>query len=279
MSSTDTDSLPIPTPSQTGSIRSCSQTSKDPQAQPPGLDKQCPSDDGGPELFDKVNLTSDLEGLHSDGIEAWNALDKIPTTNLGDTLLPTPDFGQRSFSYGAGSNLDMAAPGSSKPFYKWMKTLHKRSARRREISVVDEPIPPHFTVDGASSPRWRPAHHRRSSSGSSFGFVTAVKSASVSLTSVSLLARSRKNTVRSSRARSRTDRSSRASVSGARLSEDSACPDRQMAMDPAVLERSLQRRRILEELITTEEGYIGDVRFLMNVCLTRNRRCPFCLLT
>jgi hypothetical protein len=30
----------------------------------------------------------------------------------------------------------------------------------------------------------------------------------------------------------------------------------------------LQRRRILEELIETEEGYIGDVRFLMNVYVT-----------
>ncbi|KAL2017916.1 hypothetical protein VTK56DRAFT_1572 [Thermocarpiscus australiensis] len=39
-------------------------------------------------------------------------------------------------------------------------------------------------------------------------------------------------------------------------------------MDPAVMERSLQRRRILEELISTEEGYIGDVRFLMNVYVT-----------
>lgn len=36
-------------------------------------------------------------------------------------------------------------------------------------------------------------------------------------------------------------------------------------MDQAVTERSLQRRRILEELIETEESYIGDVRFLMNV--------------
>jgi hypothetical protein len=37
-------------------------------------------------------------------------------------------------------------------------------------------------------------------------------------------------------------------------------------VDQAVTERSLQRRRILEELIETEESYIGDVRFLMNVC-------------
>ncbi|KAG7132266.1 hypothetical protein HYQ45_009287 [Verticillium longisporum] len=39
------------------------------------------------------------------------------------------------------------------------------------------------------------------------------------------------------------------------------------ARHPAT-ERSLQRRRILEELISTEEGYIGDVRFLMNVYVT-----------
>jgi hypothetical protein len=38
-----------------------------------------------------------------------------------------------------------------------------------------------------------------------------------------------------------------------------------MVIDVAAIERSLQRRRILEELISTEEGYIGDVRFLMNV--------------
>ena len=38
-----------------------------------------------------------------------------------------------------------------------------------------------------------------------------------------------------------------------------------MTLDPAIMERSLQRRRILEELISTEESYIGDVRFLMNV--------------
>ncbi|TGJ80056.1 hypothetical protein E0Z10_g8712 [Xylaria hypoxylon] len=30
--------------------------------------------------------------------------------------------------------------------------------------------------------------------------------------------------------------------------------------------KSATRRRILEELITTEESYIGDIRFLMNVC-------------
>lgn len=35
--------------------------------------------------------------------------------------------------------------------------------------------------------------------------------------------------------------------------------------DPEATARSLQRRRILEELRRTEESYIADVRFLINV--------------
>lgn len=38
-----------------------------------------------------------------------------------------------------------------------------------------------------------------------------------------------------------------------------------MVTDRAMVQRALQRRRILEELISTEEAYIGDVRFLINV--------------
>ena len=54
-------------------------------------------------------------------------------------------------------------------------------------------------------------------------------------------------------------------MNGVRLSEDVTHQERPSLADPAITDRSLQRRRILEELITTEESYIGDVRFLMNV--------------
>jgi hypothetical protein len=108
-------------------------------------------------------------------------------------------------------------------------------------------------------------HDRQSSSGSSFGFVEAVKTASASLASGSVFARSRRNSIRSSRAQTHTDRSSRRSLSSHRCSEDSCGLDKPQVLDKAAVERSLQRRRILEELISTEEGYIGDVRFLMNV--------------
>jgi hypothetical protein len=62
----------------------------------------------------------------------------------------------------------------------------------------------------------------------------------------------------------RTDLSSKASNVG-RLSEDSSFISRGHVNDQAVTNRLLQRRRILEELITTEESYVADIKFLMNV--------------
>lgn len=45
--------------------------------------------------------------------------------------------------------------------------------------------------------------------------------------------------------------------------------DRPNKIDLEAAERAIQRRRILEEIISTEEGYIGDIRFLINVGMPR----------
>lgn len=158
-------------------------------------------------------------------------------------------------------------PRPAKPFQKWMKTLHKRVLRQHQMLGDDGSLAPWLReASERGSPSRGSAHHRHSSSDSSFAFVTTPKSASISMNGLSLLTRSRKTTIRSSRG-PRTERSSRASVSGPRLSEESCRPEKQVPVDTAVVERALQRRRILEELISTEESYIGDVRFLMNVGL------------
>lgn len=156
----------------------------------------------------------------------------------------------------------------AKPFQKWMKTLHRRVQRQHEMLGYDGSLPLWLqeTAGGETHDRGS-AHRRLSSSDSSFAFVTAVKSASISVGGFSHLTRSRKTTVRSSRG-PRTDRSSKASVTGPRDSEDGVCSEKQATLDSAVLERALRRRHVLEELITTEEGYIRDVRFLMNVCFS-----------
>lgn len=157
---------------------------------------------------------------------------------------------------------------SQGPFHKWMRTIHRRAQHRHTRS--DESfgsLRPPFDPDVHSrTAHWRRTHHRQSSSGSSFAFVSAVRSASASLASasVSVVARSRRNVPRS-QGFSTTERSSRASISGPRVSEDSGLRENQSLANLAAMERSLQRRRVLEELISTEEGYIGDIRFLMNV--------------
>ncbi|KAL5085339.1 hypothetical protein Trisim1_010672 [Trichoderma cf. simile WF8] len=160
---------------------------------------------------------------------------------------------------------------SQGPFHKWMRTIHRRAQHRHTRS--DESfgsLRPPFDPDVHSrTAHWRRTHHRQSSSGSSFAFVSAVRSASASLASasVSVVARSRRNVPRS-QGFSTTERSSRASISGPRASEDSGLQENQSLANLAAMERSLQRRRVLEELISTEEGYIGDIRFLMNVYVT-----------
>lgn len=158
---------------------------------------------------------------------------------------------------------------SPTPFNRWMRTLRRRGLSRRPLPTEDaDPVPRPFSASGVSEKLDGASHHRQSSSGSSFGFVETVKTASASLASGSIFARSRCNSMRSSRSKTHTDLSSRASMSSNRCSEDSTGFDKPQVLDKATVERSLQRRRILEELINTEESYIGDVRFLMNVYVT-----------
>ncbi|KAL7820389.1 Dbl homology domain-containing protein [Trichoderma aethiopicum] len=158
---------------------------------------------------------------------------------------------------------------TERPFHKWMRTIHRRARHRHTLS--DQGIgslrPPSETGVHSRTFPWKGTQHRHSSSESSFAFVAAVRSASASLASVSAVARSRRTT-RRSQGFSTTERSSRASISGPRASEDSGFLENQSLADLAAIERSLQRRKVLEELISTEEGYIGDVRFLMNVYVT-----------
>lgn len=238
------------------------------------------SDDGQPLglVLEDATVTEE-EDLDSSPIVAvvdvggpneWNTLDTIH--DFQDAVAHHHALENSNYIYREPTATPCEPPASkpskpNRPFQKWIKSLHKRAVRRQEAMGDEHASTSYYlNLDGAGT-AWGPHHHRQSSSTSSFGFVTAVRSASISLTSAStILTRSRRNILRSSRGRSRTERSSRASLSGARLSEDSYCPERQLMVDPAAIRRSLQRRRVLEELVSTEESYIGDVRFLMNVC-------------
>ncbi|KAI1804093.1 Dbl homology domain-containing protein [Daldinia bambusicola] len=230
----------------------------------------------------KLNRTAPDLGLNfedpdvfrNDCEEAWKTLDNIAALGLTlenneeettrSTELPKITF--ENDGSGAGSSETPSPPVG--PFHKWMKNLHKRAhrpitcrSRSRSESF------PEFSEHSLEYEDLSTDGHRKSFSDSSFRFVTAVRSASVSLASASVITRPRRYTTRSS-CHSRADLSSRGSTSGPRFSEDSTCLERTVSNDPGVTERLLQRRRILEEIINTEESYIGDVKFLMNVYVT-----------
>lgn len=153
-------------------------------------------------------------------------------------------------------------------FHRWMRSIRRRAMLRSSAqgTAGSGLVQNEISNEPRQEKLVQPLQHRKMSSDSSLAFVTAVRSASVSLASMSALARSKRAHTRSI-ARSRTERSSRTSFAGNRISEDSAIQDQSVLSDMASLQRAAQRRRVLEELVSTEESYIGDLRFLMNVRL------------
>lgn len=134
-------------------------------------------------------------------------------------------------------------------FSRWMSSLRRRTIQRHLLAAEK----PAFLVDLNGRPQ---LIHRDSSSGSSFGFVAGVKSATVSISSTRI-ARSSGRSIRTPMGRS---------------SEEST--GRITPADRSSIERALRRRRILEELIQTEESYAGDIRLLLNVYVTTFAACP-----
>lgn len=157
------------------------------------------------------------------------------------------------------------------PFRRWMSNIRRKSSKIKAFAPRDdhwyagdcderEPITP---VPQDEELRVERVHgHQKTSSWSSSGFVTAVKSATVSLGPLSLAHQSRR-TRRSTFLRS----SKRSSGRSHRASVDSSQGSGQ-AVDEAAWARAIQRRRTLEELVSSEESYIADLKVLVNVsCL------------
>ena len=158
--------------------------------------------------------------------------------------------------------------GKAHPFRRWMSTLHRRNVQRRktvqprterwclndsDMPSYDEPLPGNPKVP----------QHKKSSSFSSSGFVSAVKSASISLATLSVAPHSRRGGRRSTLIRS-SNRSSWVSNSLYRPSMDKSSSSVQI-IDEGSRERAIKRRQILEEMVTSEEGYVADLKALVNV--------------
>ncbi|KAH8657466.1 hypothetical protein BGZ60DRAFT_493684 [Tricladium varicosporioides] len=237
---------------------------------PPPSDHRDPDDVPKEDDFHNVELDVNDASTDSDNGDIWNTLDNIAKIGLTFSAVNESEQtnSRKRFSL---DDMDRLPNNSNPPrvteypFNKWLNTLQRRAGQRRKTVSCDTADSIHRTEYLDMPILHRKLEHKKSSSGSSYGFVTAVKSASISLASFSIAPRSRRTGVSSRQ--HRTDRSSKASNVG-RLSEDSSYLAKGAIIDQAVTNRLLQRRRILEEIISTEEGYVADVKFLMNVYVT-----------
>lgn len=155
------------------------------------------------------------------------------------------------------------AASNNVPFRRWLSTLRKNNQTQSRFGTLrggrqslddSKPLP--------ATPKSR--RHRKSlSMSSSLGFITGVHSASVTIAGTSIAPLSHRSTVAS-----RFRRGHRSSLmSDARPSLDGALAGSDAGVDKASWLRAVQRRKILEELIATEESYIGDMKILMNVSI------------
>lgn len=163
-----------------------------------------------------------------------------------------------------------AEDGRTSPLKRWLRTL-----KRRHVAPLDTLHPPseRWVMDDfdpaplvtpCRPPRPELRHRKTLSSVSSAAVLSAVKTASVTLASLSLYPRSR----RSARNSLNRDDASQPSFSHGRNSFDSMATSNPM-MDDGTWFRSMQRNRIVEEIISSEESYIRDLKTLINVRVIR----------
>lgn len=155
-------------------------------------------------------------------------------------------------------------------FQRWLDTLRKK---RHSLPQPVVQRGERWSLDDFDHPMCSPEKQRKlghntsdSQGSSSLGFVTAVKSATATLASASVVTVSR----RATKWRRGQQRSSLLSGSDPRHSVDS----QRSFSDDAAKERARKRRAKVEELIRTEESYVGDLKALSNVCCCCC--CRFC---
>lgn len=169
--------------------------------------------------------------------------------------------------------VDTPGTPSSKPhlpFKRWISTLRtkKASYRGRNDQILDTLSAPPLNYSSAvTSPAPSTRGHRKSGSwASSLDFITAVKSATVTVATASIAPLSRSASKRS--ARQRLYRGSSGLLDpDSRFSTDSARPSISLIIDDAARQRAKKRREKIEELIKTEESYISDLKALSSVSI------------
>jgi RhoGEF domain len=156
---------------------------------------------------------------------------------------------------------DKPSGGTAENFKRWANTFRHRRGRRKPLVLPElgqlRPNSETDTLLPLSAPRtW---HGKRMSNASSW-FVETVKTASLSNDSMSILPRSHRPSRISD---SRAHRSS-----NPRSSMDSERPSSISSSDEGAMRRGIRRRQILQEILGSEEGYVADLKALINLFST-----------
>ena len=153
------------------------------------------------------------------------------------------------------------------PIRRLLSTLRHRHSRpkpslsvRKERWSLDD-FDEDQLVEVPQSQCVKSGGHRKTSSWASSGFVTAVKSAT---TNIGTLSAPQSQTTRRLAPLRNSKRSSKLSQITKQESVNGNQGTGPM-VDEAALERAVQRRRTLEELVSSEESYIADLKVLKNV--------------
>ncbi|KAF1851488.1 uncharacterized protein K460DRAFT_413044 [Cucurbitaria berberidis CBS 394.84] len=225
----------------------------------------------------KSNPTQHVERLSSSSGSSVEALDS-EDSNLDESELfdlyeaihiPLPQ-GRSSENTGSEPHpeeeiLSASVPVNSQPFRRWMSTLRRRHVQRRREHDTDVPRPSFDTTDRdfvlLPQPEKLLESVRRTSGSmsSSMNCVTAMKSASITIAGTSIAPHSDTGLYSKGRLGNRSS-----NYSDVRRSLDSHRGTLGPVLDESAWLRSLQRRKVVEELIASEEGYIADLKVLIN---------------
>lgn len=187
--------------------------------------------------------------------------EKLSTSRLPNNT-SREETGPRSFNIATEHPLK-----SENPLKRLIHTLRPQGPKRRHSLTVRKE---RWTLDdfdeveaiGMGLPQSkRLKRHQKASSCSSSGIRNAIKSATVRLQSKIDRPRSpifsRSHILRSNKGSTITNTASRASIDN-----DQAAA---IAEGKAAWDRAVKRRRILEELISSEESYVADLKVLLHV--------------
>ncbi len=194
------------------------------------------------------------------------------TSSLTHLPLPFHEAGAEVFNGGASSQYrpgkdaaETAAPALERQQSRsWIGFLRRgHSSHKRKASAASqctEPSDVESTVQTATATL---PGHRRSSSQTSAYVLSAIyenRSGAAAESSGNAARRSVRSSLRRSWARSNESSSARP-----RVSDDGFHSHAVPGLDEEAWKRAMQRRRIIEELISSEESYIAEMRIFVNV--------------